>query len=283
MGKHLIETCGAKVLIHNGQVKVLSEPKIRYCPVYHKILGYEKIDRERVKEIIEGQIQSSLYTEKRTFSSDFLITFGASEMLSVALESKMIDCCVIVCEGAGTAIVNDPKLVQGIGARLTGIIKTSPITEIIDKLREAGATIISSKARINQVKGVEEAIKLGYKRIAVTIAGFESDKILELKDVEGKEKVALYTLSIHNSSLKDSQVPYLLLADLVWSCSSSVIREKVGPKALMQIGVSIPVLALTEKGKEIALNYLMKTNLPILVMKTELPKLSLENSPYPLT
>lgn len=283
MGKHLIETCGAKVLIQNGQVKVLSEPKVRYCPVYHRILGYERIDRASVKEIVEGQIQSLLYTEKRAFSSNFLITFGASEMLSAALELEIIDCCVIVCEGAGTVIVSDRRLVQGIGARLTGIIKTSPITEIIDKLKSLGAKVISCKARINQVRGVEEAIELGHKRIAVTIAGFESNRIPKLRYIESKERVALYVLSIHNSSLKDSQVPYLLSADLVWSCSSSAVREKVGPKALMQIGTSIPVFALSEKGKRIALDYLMKTNLPILVTKTDLPRLSLENSPHPFT
>jgi putative methanogenesis marker protein 8 len=204
-------------------------------------------------------------------------------MLGVALESKLIDCCVIVCEGAGTVIVSDPKLTQGIGARLTGIIKTSPISRVMEKLEEAGATVISSKAKINQAEGVEEAAKLGYKKVAVTIAGLESNTIPKLKDIESRKKVTLYILSIHNSSLRDLQVSHLLLADLVWSCSSSVIRKKVGPKALMQIGASIPVFALTNKGKEIALNYLAKTDLPIFVIKTDLPKLSLENSPYPLT
>jgi putative methanogenesis marker protein 8 len=283
MGKHLIETCGARVLIYNDRVKVLSEPKIRYCPVYNNLYGYKRIDREKVKEIIQGQIQDHLFTKRRVFSDGFLITFGASEMLSMALESKLIDCCVIVCEGAGTVIVNDPKLVQGIGARLTGILRTSPIAEIMNELKEKGTVTISDKAHINQLKGVKEAIKLGYKRIAVTIAGFESDKIPKLRQIENKERIALNILSVHNPSLKDSQVPFLLLSDLVWSCSSSVVREKVGPKALMQIGSSIPVFALTERGKEIALNYLMKTDLPILVTRAELPKLSPENSPYPLT
>ncbi|MCP8311147.1 MAG: DUF2099 family protein [Candidatus Methylarchaceae archaeon HK02M1] len=283
IGKHLIEVCGAKVLIYKGRVKLLSEPKVNYCPIYHKILGYEKIDQEKVREIVERQVRDGLYMDKREFPNVFLMTFGASEMLSVALESRLIDCCVIVCEGAGTVIVKNSKLVRGIGARLTGILKTSPIIATINKLRKAGAVVISNEALMDQVKGVKEAIKLGYKKIAVTVAGFESDKIPILRGIEDKEKIVLYILSIHNVMLKGIQLRYLLSADLVWACSSRVVREKIGPKALMQAGVSIPVFALSEKGKEISLNFLMKMKFPFLVMKTDLPELNTETSPHPLT
>ncbi len=283
VGEHLIEVCGARVSICEGRVRVLSQPKVRYCPVYLKIHGYEKINRKKVKEIVVKQVQDGLYTEKRVLFGDFLITFGASEILSVALESKLIDCCVIVCEGAGTVIVNDPKLVQGIGARLTGILKTSPIPEIMDRLQKVGTTIIGNDAPINQVEGVKKAIKLGYRRVAVTVAGFESGIIPMLRNIENEEEVTLYILSVHNVGLRDVQVPNLLLSDLVWACSSNVVRKKIGPKALMQIGASIPVFALSEKGKAMALNYLMKIKAPILVTRNELPKLSTENYPYPLT
>ena len=42
---------------------------------------------------------------------DFL-SFGVSELMGMALSKGMIDCTVIVCEGAGTFIVTDPELAQ---------------------------------------------------------------------------------------------------------------------------------------------------------------------------
>lgn len=278
--EHIIEVCGARVLIIDDKVQVLSEPKVKYCPVYHKFLGYEKIDKEKVEEIVKAQIKDGLYTANRTFPSALFVTFGASEMLSMALESKIIDSCVIVCDGAGTVIIKNSKLVQGIGARLTGIHETSPIMNTIEKIRKAGEVVIDNNANLDQIKGVKEAIKLGHRKIAVSVAGFETDIIKTLREIELKEEVKLYILSIHNVSLPEISIKNLLLADMVWSCSSHIIRERIGSKSLMQIGNSIPVFVLSERGKEIALNFLMKTNFPILIIKSLLPTKITDTSPY---
>ena len=40
----------------------------------------------------------------------------------------------MVCDGCGTVTVEDPELVQGIGGRISGIISTSPINEVINIL-----------------------------------------------------------------------------------------------------------------------------------------------------
>ena len=37
-------------------------------------------------------------------------------------------------------------------------------------------------------------------------------------------------------------------ADLVWGCASRVVREIIGPRALLQLGVRIPVFATHPKG-----------------------------------
>jgi hypothetical protein len=70
------------------------------------------------------------------------------------LRKGLIDCAVVVCEGAGTVITSNGKLVQAIGARLTGIVRTSPIPEIIKKIRSEGGIVLDEKsAIIDQVGG----------------------------------------------------------------------------------------------------------------------------------
>ena len=64
---------------------------------------------------------------------DFL-SFGISEILSTLIEENAIDCAVMVCEGCGTLIVTESELVQGIGGRVSGLVKTSPIPELFDQL-----------------------------------------------------------------------------------------------------------------------------------------------------
>ena len=43
---------------------------------------------------------------------DVFVGFGASETFMTALESGLIDSCVINCDGVGTVITNNPTLVQ---------------------------------------------------------------------------------------------------------------------------------------------------------------------------
>ncbi len=42
--------------------------------------------------------------------------------------------------------------------------------------------------------------------------------------------------------------------DIVWSCASETVRDIVGRRSKLQIGVSIPVFALTDEGKRLILN-----------------------------
>jgi len=84
-----------------------------------------------------------------------------------------LDCVVIVGEGAGTVITSNGKLVQAFGARLTGIVRTSPVPEIIRKIRGEGVTVLDEETvSINQVDGVKRALDLGFRHIAVSVAGF---------------------------------------------------------------------------------------------------------------
>jgi hypothetical protein len=92
------------------------------------------------------------------FDSEPIVAYGASEMMRVWLEKGLVDCAVVVCEGTGTVITANGKLVQSIGARLTGIIRTSPIKEIIQSIEADGGVVLDrSNARIDQVAGVKRA------------------------------------------------------------------------------------------------------------------------------
>lgn len=106
-------------------------------------------------------------------------------MMRVWLERSLIDCAVVVCEGAGTVMTTNGKLVQAIGARLTGIIKTSPIREIVEHVEADGGIVLDKiDVRINQVDGVKHAFGLGFKRIAVSVAGFQARAISEIRDFD---------------------------------------------------------------------------------------------------
>jgi len=67
--------------------------------------------------------------------NDFL-HFGISEVLCMAVMKGMIDCSVMVCDVAGTVIISKPELIQGIDGKISGIIETSPIPEVIGEIGE---------------------------------------------------------------------------------------------------------------------------------------------------
>ena len=66
------------------------------------------------------------FTSRRgIIRKDIAVPFGASEILMYCMKKEIIDAAVIVCDGAGTVIVNKPEIVQGIGARMNGLFFTS--------------------------------------------------------------------------------------------------------------------------------------------------------------
>ena len=88
-----------------------------------------------------------LGTEDREIEMDAFVGFGASETFMTALRSGVLDSTVTVCEGAGTVITANPTLVQGIGARLSGVIETTPVDGIIKKIKEKGGIILDAPRR----------------------------------------------------------------------------------------------------------------------------------------
>ena len=260
IGEHEFYCCGSRVLIKNGDIKVLTEPRIVYCPLLEAFYGVKKVDGEVVKDCVEMKIKGfGFCCRNRLFDSSMVVPYGSSEIISTCMEDGLIDCAVTVCEGAGTVISNDPRLVQEIGARLTGIVKTTPIREIIEHIKGRGGVVLDeATAEIDQFKGVVKAVELGFKRIAVTVAHFDSKSIEHIRRFEKEKRVQVAIFSVCNTCATEEDAERILNgADVVCASASKIIREKVGSKALMQLGVAIPLFALTKLGKRLLLTYLM--------------------------
>lgn len=282
-GEHEIYCCGARVRIseHDG-VEVLSEPLVEYCPLHKSLYGTKRIDRESVRKSVESKISGfGFCCGSRAFNAEPIVAYGASEMMRVWLEDGLIDCAVVVCEGAGTVVTANGKLVQCIGARLTGIIRTSPIREVIERVKAAGGVVLDkATARIDQVEGVKRAVDLGFKRVAVSVAGFQAKAISAVRHLEADAGVDALIFSVCNTCVGRADVKHIAEADIVCASASKMLRENIGGEALLQLGVTIPVYALTEKGKRLVLAYLAEFEDRLVVFRTgKLPYLAEERGP----
>jgi putative methanogenesis marker protein 8 len=270
-GVHEIYCCGARVKISENGIEVLTEPLIEYCPLHETLYGTKRIDAEAVRKTVEMKVAGfGFCCANRLFDSESVVAYGASEMMRVWLEKKLLECAVVVCEGAGTVITANGKLVQSIGARLTGIIKTSPIKEIIAHIEGNGGTILDkATAQIDQVEGVKRAFKLGFKRIAVSVAGFQAKAISEIRNFEAKTKADVLIFSVCNTCVKEEDAKHIAKADVACTSASKILRKEIGSKALLQLGVAIPVYALTEKGKTLVLAYLAEFKDKLVIFRTK--------------
>lgn len=269
-GEHEIYCCGARVRISEKGVKVLTEPTVEHCPLHEAMYGTEKIDAETVRKSVEKKIAGyGFCCGNRAFHAEPVVAYGASEMMEVWLEKGLVDCAVVVCEGAGTVITANGKLVQSIGARLTGIIKTSPIKEIIKHVEsDCGIVLDKVSARIDQVEGVKRAFDLGFKRVAVSVAGFQAKAISEIRKFEADVKADVLVFSVCNTCVGNAEVRHIADADVVCASASRLLRTRIGSKALLQLGVTIPVYALTEKGKKLVLAFLAEFKDKLVVYRT---------------
>lgn len=269
-GEHEIYCCGARVRISEEGVEVLSEPMIEYCPLHEALYGTKQIDVEAVRKSVEMKIADfGFCCENRTFNDEPIVAYGASEMMRVWLEKGLMDCAVVVSEGAGTVITSNGRLVQAIGARLTGIVKTSPIAEIIRKIRSEGGVVLDeATASIDQASGVKRALDLGFRRVAVSVAGFQSKVISDIRKLEAHAKADVLIFSVCNTCVGEADVGYIAEADVVCASASKILREEIGKKALLQLGVTIPVYALTDKGKRLVLAYLAEFKDRLVIFRT---------------
>jgi len=273
--EHVVQCCGARVHVCGEKVEVLSEPRIHHCPLHESLFGFKTIDAEAVQKSVEMKMQAyGFCCRHRDFDDTMIVPYGASEMIKTCMEAELLDCAVVVCEGAGTVVTSNPSLVQGIGAKLTGIIKTSPIKETIRHIKaNAGSVLESATAKIDQAEGFRKAAEMGFRRIAVTVAGFQAQQITTVRRLEKKLKIDATIFSVCNTCVTKGDVRHIENADIVTASASKTIREQLGPRALMQLGVVIPVFAITGRGKKTMLTYLSRFDEKIVAFRAPLPYL----------
>jgi putative methanogenesis marker protein 8 len=172
------------------------------------------------------------------------------------LKIKALDSVVTVCDGAGTVITAIPQVVQGIGARMHTMLKTSHIPEVAIKLRRYGCHVLDEKGLINQTAGVVEAAKKGYKKVAVTVNAFGEESLENARALEGRFGISLAILAVCTTGIKEGRLREIeKYADIVWSCNSNDIRDRLSKKALEVISNVSPVYVLTENGKRLISGY----------------------------
>ena len=279
--EHILEAIGrCRIIIRNGKVVEVGEARIKDCPLTKKFAyAIPDLSRESVKANIEYRINTwGMCTPRReVLGSEEFVGFGASEILSFGLHAGLIDAVVLACDGAGTVIVNKPSLVQGIGGRMSGLVKTTPYPEVIQRIEDNGGIVIDKvHAVLNQTAGVKLAYERGFKNVAVTVA--LPDEARRIRDLYPD----VIIFGVHVTGLSRDEAETLVTSsDLVTACASGPIREVAGKKALVQAGISIPIFAMTRKGKDLIMRKIDQGKEQILVKTTRLPALG-EQQPDPL-
>ncbi|MDF2955062.1 MAG: DUF2099 domain protein [Candidatus Alkanophagales archaeon MCA70_species_2] len=288
MSRHVIEASGkTRIVIENGEIKEIGEPQLEYCPVQDIILGVKRISVDSIKQGITLRIERfGMCTPRRVIElDDDLVAFGASEIFSSAVRSGLLDAVVQVCDGAGTVVAADSRVVQGIGGAMSGLAETSPIPEVIRKLKTKGCIILDeANATIDQAKGLELAFEK-YDNVGVTVCNLDDAKrcreVEAAKQAAGEKKSAVL-FGVHVTGMSEAEAKkFMELVDLVTACASKHVRH-LASNALLQLGVAVPIFVLSEKGKEVALNRIKHIKRQILIKTGELPELPEGRQPRPL-
>jgi len=269
--EHIIEAIGkTKVVVRDGRVVEVGDPVICCCPLAERFgRPVREMTKDAIRENIEERIRSfgMCTPDREVLAGQDFVLFGASELISCAIRRGLLDGAVIACDGAGTLVAQNPELVQGIGGRMSGLVKTSPIPAVIGRIEANGGRVLDPETgAIDQVKGVAFARELGCRKVAVTVAGAD--------DAETIRRLFPETLivGVHTTGLSaDESERLVAVADIVTVCASRHLREAAGRVALLQGGAAIPVFALTREGKDVILEKIRETDSPIFIKGERLP------------
>lgn len=280
---HIMEIMGkTRVVIRNGEVVEVGEPELEWCPLIAKLSGIQNITSEEVKNNVESKIRDyGMFTARRKLlGHDTFVAFGASEIMMSGLRSGFLEATVTACDGAGTVISSNLELVQGIGGRMSGLVKTEPIEDVINGIHEFGGVVLDTEtATIDPVEGVRKAAELGYIKIAVTTA--DSKTAQKLRALEAELGLDLIVIAVHVTGVSREEAQGLLdNSDLVTGCASKYVRELAKP--LVQVAAAIPLFVMTQKGKELVIERAKNIKSPILINITELPVIPQHKQPREL-
>lgn len=251
--RHVIETLGkVEVVIENGEITSVGSSEMTYCPMFHAIHGVDELNEEFIRKNINFRIEDfGMCTPDRVVEMDDAVTVGISEILKTNMEKGNIDCVVGACDGAGTLLMTNPRVVQGVGGRVSGLISTTPIPEVIKKLEERDSVILDPKtAELNQLEGLKLALDRGYKNIAVTI--LPSPMVEKIRNYPVDDDVNIYIFVAHTTGIEQDKVGMLFdNADIVTACASKAISDYADKYEPYYYGVKVPIFCASEDGRRL--------------------------------
>ncbi len=248
--KHVIEALGkARIVIKDGEVVSIDEPMIDYCPIFGKYHNIEHITKDDIRKNIEYRIKDfGMCTKDRKLRMDDMLSVGISEILRSNLKLGNIDCVVGACEGTGTLIMDEADLVQGVGGRVSGLVSTTPIPEIIEQVGEENV-LNPETAELNQLKGLKMAIDKGYKSIAITIIPCEMIK--QIRQYPIPDDVNVYIFVAHTTAITEELANMAFeCADIVTACASREVINLAQIKKPYYYGTAVPIFAVSENGRK---------------------------------
>lgn len=263
--RHVIEALGkVKVVIENGEIVEIESSEMTYCPMFHAMHGVEVLNEEFIRKNIDFRIKDfGMCTPDRVIEMDDAITVGVSEILKTNMELGNIDCVVGACDGAGTVLMTNPRVVQGVGARVSGLISTTPITEVIQKLKNKGSIVLNpDTAELNQLEGFKLALNKGFKNIAITV--IPSSMISEIRNYPYDNDVNVYIFVAHTTGVNRDCVEEMFdNADIITACASKEISDYTDEHKPYYYGNKVPIFCGSSKGRELLDNRLKKIGKPL--------------------
>ena len=280
---HIMELLGkSRVKVNEGKVLEASEPMIEWCPFSTRSRGIKQVTCESAAANMDFRIQQhGMFSPRRKLEMDAFVGFGASESMMTGLARGIIDAAVTVCDGAGTVITPNGKLVQEMGGYISNCQETDPIPEVIEGIRARGGHVLSpNTGKIDQLEGAAYAAAAGYARFAVTVADAASAE--KLRESEKVARVGIMIIGVHLTGISQEDASRLVaVADIVTGCASKHIREQVKP--LVQVGTAVPLFGLTPWGKgESLVERAKDIEQPLLINTMPLPVLPEKKQPRPL-
>lgn len=243
----------SRIVIEDGKVTEVGEPKLKYCPMFAKMRGMEELNIDSIRGNIEFRVRDfGLGTEERKVRSGDYVTFGVSEILSTAMEKGELDAAVIAADGCGTAVVTEPALLQGLCGRISGMVSTAPLDTVLDAVGRENV-LDPETTPIDPVAGARTALDRGYRRFAVTVVRPRDARTI--REMCGDKAVIV---AAHTSCVSEEGAhTYYDNCDIITSCASHIIREiAYGREDVVIAGNKVPVIGVTGVGKKLVLDKL---------------------------
>lgn len=236
----------SRVTIEDGRVTGVTEPRVRFCPLFAKLRGIEELNEDTIRENIEFRIDSfGMCSEGRETEMDDVLSFGISETMSRALRDGRIDAVVLAADGCGTAVVTDPRIVQGLGGRISGIVETEPIPKVVEAVG-AENMVDPDTARIDMEAGADLAHSKGYRRFALTTPSVDVAKRLRARYGDSIVLIGVHTTGMSEDDARDAFDVF----DIITACASKHLRGECRrrPETLVA-GNKVPVYGVSGIGK----------------------------------